>query len=186
MLVASVRPVYGKLNKTLASKLSFVSQQVADSTQSKSPFGGRKYLKTLQAQGKLKEDGELFLVLELLAVRKLEVTETRVKLEEYVTRVCQEEEGYAHPLTIVAIARLAARMSQSQSSDVQHKLIKIFASLYPEASGLWLYEAEAKLMDKPAGQAAVGSIVSSSLSVEDKWESLKGQYGCRSEGWKIY
>ncbi|KAG7382936.1 hypothetical protein PHYPSEUDO_004232 [Phytophthora pseudosyringae] len=207
VLAASVSPLYEKLNvwypwdgktlstgaaevipqrmeKTLASKLSFVPQKIVDVTQQqpKAPFGGIKYVRNLQSQGKLKEDGNLFLALELLAVRKQDTTEVRLKLEEYVARVCVDEGGYAHPLVIVAIARLAVRLSQSQSSDVQRKLLQIFASLYSEASGLWLNDTEAQLVQAALGQTnATGSIISASASVEDKWETLKSQYGCRSE-----
>ncbi|KAI9990975.1 hypothetical protein PInf_018593 [Phytophthora infestans] len=207
VLAASVSPLFEKLNvwypwdgksfstgaaeaisqrmeKTLMSKLNFV---LADSTQQKSkkPFGGIKYVENAQSQGKLKEDGNLFLALELLAVRKQDTSETRLKLEEYVTRVCAEEGGYAHPLVIVALARLAVRSSQTQSSDVQRKLLQLFASLYPEASSLWLNEAELRLKQRTNSQATTaGSFVSGSPSVEDKWESLKSQYSCRSKRWK--
>ncbi|KAG6967558.1 hypothetical protein JG688_00006251 [Phytophthora aleatoria] len=173
-----------RMKKTLISKLSFVPLNAANTTQQnpKTPFGGIKYVQNLQAQGKLKEDGNLFLALELLAVRKQDISETRSKLEKYVTRVCGEECGYAHPLVIVALARLAVRLSQTPSSDIQRKLLHIFTALYPEASSLWLNEAELQLLQTTINQAtASGSIVSGSVSVEDKWESLKSQYGCRSQ-----
>ncbi|KAG1712488.1 hypothetical protein DVH05_000232 [Phytophthora capsici] len=204
LLCASVSPIYEKLNvwypwdgktfstgatevipqkmeKTLASKLSFAPTQLAGSTQqSKTPFGGIKYLQNLQSQEKLKEDGDLFLALELLAVRKLDTSETRAKLEEYVTRVCHEEAGYAHPLVIVAIARLAARVSKTQSSGVQRKLLKLFTSLYPEASELWLDATEATLIKTVTSRMNADDAVVSE-SVNDKWESIKSQYGCHSE-----
>ncbi|ETP10987.1 hypothetical protein F441_13483 [Phytophthora nicotianae CJ01A1] len=204
VLAASVSPLFEKLNvwypwdgkslstgaaeaiplrmeKTLISKLNFMPVSISDSTQSKNPFGGIKYVQNLQSQGNLKEDGNLFLALELLAVRKQDTSETRSKLEEYVTRMC-ETGGYAHPLVIVALARLAVRSSQSQSSNVQRKLLQLFSSLYTEASSLWLNEAEQRLVQTTMGQAATsGPVVSGSASVEDKWESLKSQYGCRSE-----
>ncbi|KAG6968336.1 hypothetical protein JG687_00003807 [Phytophthora cactorum] len=170
-----------RMEKTLISKLSFVPLNAANTTQQnpKTPFGGIKYVQNLQAQGKLKEDGNLFLALELLAVRNQDISETRSKLEKYVTRVCGEECGYAHPLVIVALARLAVRLSQT---DIQRKLLHIFTALYPEASSLWLNEAELQLLQTTINQAtASGSIVSGSVSVEDKWESLKSRYGCRSQ-----
>ncbi|OWZ08827.1 hypothetical protein PHMEG_00018571, partial [Phytophthora megakarya] len=75
-----------RMEKTLASKLTFVPSTVAgNKEQSKAPFGGIKYVQTQQSQGKLKEDGNLFLALELLAVRKQDTTEARQKLEEYLS-----------------------------------------------------------------------------------------------------
>lgn len=205
LLVGSVSPIYEKLNlwlpwdgkslstgaadaipqrieKILASKLTFVPSKDAGEQQSKSPFGGVKYIHSLQSQGKLKEDGDLFLALELLAVRKQDTDEARSKLEDYAAQICTEEGGYAHPLVIVAIARLVVRMSQTQPSDLQRRLLQMFTSLYPEASEFWLNEAELQLGKTIVGQTSeTGSVVSSSVSVEDKWESLKSQHGCRSE-----
>ena len=104
------------------------------------------------SNGKLKEYGDFFLALEQLAVRKQDTLEVRSKLEQYVNQVCVEEECYVHPLVIVAIARLASRLSQSDSSDVQRRLLHIFASLYPEASELWLDESEIRLAQTISGQ----------------------------------
>ncbi|KAE8993282.1 hypothetical protein PF001_g17594, partial [Phytophthora fragariae] len=201
VLTASVSPLYAKLNvwypwegktlstgaaeaipqrmeKTLASKLNFIPETLANGAP-KNPFGGIKYLQNVQGQGKLKEDGNLFMALELLAVRKQDTAEARAKLEEYVTRICSEDSGYAHPLVLIAIARLAARLSQASSSDVHRKLIEMFAKLYPEASAVWLSDAEANHVKTATSSAT--SIVSGSVSVEDKWEALKTQFGCRSE-----
>ncbi|POM71654.1 Hypothetical protein PHPALM_11746, partial [Phytophthora palmivora] len=193
MLVGSVSPLYEKLHvwypwdgktlstgaaeaipqrieKTLASKLMFVPSTIANKEQQlKTPFGGIKYVQTLQSQGKLKNDGNLFVALELLAVRKQDIIEPRLKLEEYVTRVCE------------AIARLAVRLSRNQSSDIQRKLLEIFISLYPEACTSWLSEAEVQLVQEISQKNAVGSIMSGSASVKDKWESLKSQCSCQSE-----
>ncbi|RMX65665.1 hypothetical protein KXD40_008073 [Peronospora effusa] len=173
-----------RIENSLVSKLSFISTKVATTavSQPKTPFGGIKYVQTLQSQGKLKEDGNLLLALELLAVRKQETVEARSKLEEYVDQVCVEAGGYAHPLVIVAFARLAVRLSQTHSSDIQRKLLAIFAALYPEASGLWLTDSEVRLVQTTGSQTnTVGSIISGSASVEDKWQSLKSQYSCRSD-----
>ncbi|CAI5725446.1 unnamed protein product [Peronospora destructor] len=206
-LAGSVSPLYEKVNvwhpwdgkslstgavdaipqrteKSLASKLSFVSTKVANTaiSQPKTPFGGISYVQTLQSQGKLKEDGNLLLALELLAVRKQETAEAQSKLDEYVAHVCVEGGGYAHPLVIVAFARLAVRLSLTHSSDIQRKLVAIFASLYPEASALWLTDSEVRLVQTSGSQTnTVGSIVSGSTSVKDKWESLNSQYSCRSD-----
>jgi replication-associated recombination protein RarA len=207
LLVGSVNPLYEKLTvwypwdgktfstgaaeaipqrieKTLASKLSFVPSNVVGAKEdtNKSPFGGIKYLQNLQKQEKLKEDGDLFLALELLAVRKQDTAEACSKLEGYVTRACEEGGGYAHPLVIVAIARLAVRLSQAKSSVVQRKLVGMFASLYPDASALWLTEAESGLVPTEASQASAQALnIVGSVTVQDKWESLKSQYGCQSE-----
>uniref|UniRef100_A0AAV1UG65 AAA+ ATPase domain-containing protein n=1 Tax=Peronospora matthiolae TaxID=2874970 RepID=A0AAV1UG65_9STRA len=171
--------------KTLASKLNFIPRPFCDTTGNrlKIPFGGIKYVETLMSNGKLKEYGNLFLALEHLAVRKQDTLEVRSKLEQYVNQVCIEEECYAHPLVVVAIARLASRLSQSDSSDVQRRLLHIFASLYPEASELWLDESEIRLAQTTSGQfGSVDSIKSGSLtSVDERWETLKSQYGCRSD-----
>lgn len=117
-----------------------------------------------------RRDGDLFLALELLSVRKQDTAEVRLKLEIYVTRVCEEESGYAHPLVIVAIARLAFRSSRAKTSDIQHKLLDIFAKLYPGAATLWLNEDEAQHIQSTASvSTGSGSIISGPASVEDKW-----------------
>lgn len=170
--------------KTLASKLCFIPKQFANDLQQtvKTPFGGVKYVQSLQSQGKLREDGDLFLALEFLSVRKQDASETHSKLEKYVTRLCDEEIGYAHPLVIVALARLAARSSRTQSSDIQQKLLQMFTMLYPEASSLWLSKAETQLVHTTSSETVTsGLTVSGSALVEDKWESIKCQYGCHSQ-----
>ncbi|KAL4165528.1 hypothetical protein KRP22_014238 [Phytophthora ramorum] len=178
----AVEAIPQRVEKSLAAKLKFIPATIADNKeQTTSAFGGIKYVKTVQSQGKLREDGNLFLALELLAVRKHDAKEARLKLEEYVTRVC-DESGYAHPLVVVAIARLAVRLSQSKSSGVQRKLLETFAELYPEASSIWLSETEAKLVQTVVGSAdGISSIVTGSMSAEEKWASLQSQYGCRSD-----
>ncbi|GMF43657.1 unnamed protein product [Phytophthora fragariaefolia] len=206
VLAASVSPLYEPLNvwypwdgktlstgaaeaipprieKALASKLTFIPETLVNTKvgSSKNPFGGINYLKNVQGQGKLKEDGSLFQALELLAVRKQDTVEARAKLEEYVTRICAEENDYAHPLAIVAIARLAARLSESSSSDIQKKLVGIFAKLYPEASNIWLNDTEVHIVGALTSAKATSSIMAGPVSVEDKWESLKSQYGCHSQ-----
>ncbi|TDH66050.1 hypothetical protein CCR75_007122 [Bremia lactucae] len=206
-LVATVSPYFEKLNvwhtwegqtlstgaveaipqrteKTLASKLCFVPMSLANSAQqrAKAPFGGYKYVQLLQSQGKLKEDGDLFIALELLTVRKQDVSESRSKLESYVTRVCGQEGGYAHPLVIVAIARLAARLSKTPASEIQRQLLEIFTKLFPAASSVWLTEAEIELVRAKCSLGlGSGAVLSSAVSLEDRWENLKSQYGCRSE-----
>ncbi|RLN63252.1 hypothetical protein BBJ28_00018439 [Nothophytophthora sp. Chile5] len=179
------RALSKSIEKTLACKLNFVSSDALGfgvQTQ-KTPFGGVKYLTMLSTQGKLEEDGNLFVALEMLAVRKQDVVEARAKLEEYATRTCGEEGGYAHPLVILAIARLASRLSQT--SGVHRKLVELFAGLYPEAKDIWLSETEAELVKTIGGRfSGTGSMATSgaaALSVEDKWDQLKSESGCRSE-----
>ncbi|KAG6592606.1 Serine/threonine-protein kinase mph1 [Phytophthora cinnamomi] len=208
VLTGSVSPLFGELNvwfpwdgtslstgaaeaipqrmeKTLASKLNFVPAKLSTSKDqlSKNPFGGINYLKNVQGQGKLKEDGNLFMAMEMMAVRKQDTAEARAKLEEYVATICAEGgSGYAHPLVIVAIARLAARLRQASSSDIHRKLAEIFAKLYLEASAVWLSGAEvAHVKTLTSSANTTSAIISGPVSVEDKWESLKSQYGCRSQ-----
>ncbi|KAI9912908.1 hypothetical protein PsorP6_006359 [Peronosclerospora sorghi] len=136
----------------------------------------------LQSSGKLKDDGDLFVALEEFTVRKQSTADVRSKLEEYVTHVCEQEEGYAHPLVILAIALVAGRLSRSKASDVQRKLMELFALHYPESSGLWLDDAKERLI-KPSRKelSSARSVSTVAMSVEDKLESLKSQHGCRSD-----
>ncbi|KAG7398349.1 hypothetical protein PHYBOEH_011257 [Phytophthora boehmeriae] len=172
-----------RMEKTLASKLNFIPSGVVGTKETaKTPFGGTKYVQSLQSQGKLKDEGKLFWAMEMLAVRKEDASEAMLKLEDYVKQVCTDNSGYAHPLVIVAIARLAIRSSRNATSEVHLRLLVIFGALYPEAID-WLSDAERRLVQSSAAglSSAVGSVMTSSNTVEDKWKSLKGQFGCRSD-----
>ncbi|ETI29722.1 hypothetical protein L914_21561 [Phytophthora nicotianae] len=179
MFTGASEAISKRIEKTLASKLNFISRDQSEKT----PFGGIKYIESLQNQGKFKDDGCLFLALEMLAVRKQDTAEARSKLQDYVTQISASEGGYAHPLVSVAIVRLAVREDQTQYSDVQQKLLDMFSSLYPEAAKLWLSDDEVQLVRTGAGlnnAASVGSSLNTD-TVEDKWESLKSRYDCRSD-----
>ncbi|KAI9895974.1 hypothetical protein PsorP6_019027 [Peronosclerospora sorghi] len=140
-----------------------------------SAFGGLN-------SGKRKDDSDGFVALEELTVIKQSTADVRSKLEEYVTHVCEKKGSYAHPLVFLAIARVAVRLWQTKAPDVQRKRIDLFALHYPEASGLWINDAEERLVQPIRKElSSARSVSTMAMSVEDKWESLKSQHGCRSD-----
>ncbi|RLN36908.1 hypothetical protein BBO99_00005556 [Phytophthora kernoviae] len=63
-----------RTERTLASKLNFIPSGIAGAKEqtAKTPFGGIKYVQSLQSQGKLKDEGKLFWALEMLASEAME------------------------------------------------------------------------------------------------------------------
>lgn len=167
--------------RMLMSKLNFVPAAVAGgSTAKRTSFGGVNYLKSLMKTVSL-ADADLFLALEFLAVRKQEANDARQKLEAYVKAICERGDP-AHPAVILAIVRLSNRSTNSQHSDIERRLLHLFCDLYPDAKDIWLNESEKAIVTRVSKSGADSKTVGSGFSsIEDKWLSMKEQYGCRSD-----
>lgn len=159
------------LEARLIAKLQFTKSDATESPPSTGgPFGGLEYLKTLSASLKVPEL-QLFRCLELLHLDF--AADAEHEFQEYVHSV---DSRRAHPLTIVAAARLAKNSNPAES----RACLTAFVKCYEDCAKDWLTPDELACLEQSTG---VGDVLPdvTSQSAKSLWEQLKESERCHSD-----
>ncbi|SPR01593.1 unnamed protein product (mitochondrion) [Plasmodiophora brassicae] len=155
----------------LIGKLQFTKSYATESPPSTGgPFGGLEYLKTLSASMKVPEL-QLFRCLELLHLDF--ATDAEHEFQEYLHSV---DSRRAHPLTIVAAARLAKNSNPAES----RACLMAFVKCYEDCAKDWLTPDELACLEQSTG---VGDVLPdvTTQSAKSLWEQLKESERCHSD-----
>ncbi|TMW56633.1 hypothetical protein Poli38472_006643 [Pythium oligandrum] len=166
------------VERQLREKLGFMRQGTAPPAKKIGPFAGRRFMQQVVKQQPFAE-AELFHALELLWIQKENVTEATTLLESYATKMTGRGKA-CHPLLLLALARLTARLKAAVKPS---ELFELFRQLYPEATELWMTREELEGMGVPADDDLSKKSISDPVSMTpaEQWEKLKTESACKSK-----